>query len=137
SPAEVLERCRFEMTARGHRHKLTPRRRAAIERQNEEMADRALRVLGFAYRETEARPSSGSDLPIEDLTWVGLAGMADPVRPGVNALMRKLHCSGIQTIMLTGDQSATARAVAAPIGLDGRGQIDGIDGGPLEAMPAA
>src|SRR5438093_10426856 len=63
--------------------------------------------------------------------------MADPVRPGVNALMRKLHCSGIQTIMLTGDQSATARAVAERIGLDGRGEIEVIDGTRLEMMPAA
>jgi magnesium-transporting ATPase (P-type) len=85
----------------------------------EQKAAQALRVLGTAYCERrgacyDAAEATGD---IDRLTWTGLVGLADPVRQGLPALMHKLHCAGIQTIMLTGDQSATARAVAERIGL--------------------
>jgi Ca2+-transporting ATPase len=77
SPEEVLDLCTLEMTPDGPRP-LTPERRAATEHANASMAKAALRVLGFACREAEG----AAPLPWQELTWVGLAGMADPVRPG-------------------------------------------------------
>jgi Ca2+-transporting ATPase len=63
--------------------------------------------------------------------------MADPIRPGVRRLIAELHRCGVQTIMLTGDQSATASAVADRIGLNGVGDIGVIDAAELENMHPA
>jgi Ca2+-transporting ATPase len=133
SPGEVLARCSFEAQPDGSRRILSAARRAQIEAQNAEMADQALRVLGLAYRELQARGAvaATNEMQIDGLIWTGLVGLADPVRPGLPALMQKLHRAGIQTIMLTGDQSATARAVAERIGLGVNGQLEIIDGGEL------
>lgn len=117
SPLELLARCDAELLADGRTQPLTPERRAEIERANAEMAERALRVLGFAY----AQATLGSLAELGGLTWVGLAGLADPIRPGAATLVARLHRAGIHTIMLTGDQAATARAVAQQIGLSSRG----------------
>ncbi|WP_292609610.1 HAD family hydrolase, partial [Mesorhizobium sp.] len=53
-----------------------------------------------------------------------MVGMADQVRPGTSELLTQLHEAGIQTIMLTGDQKATAAAVSELIGLNGRGEVE-------------
>lgn len=130
SPEEVLELCTAEATPDGPRP-LTPERRAAIKRANAGMAKAALRVLGFACREAD-----GSGTPSwRELTWIGLAGMADPVRPGAAALMRVLHDAGIHTIMMTGDQASTARAVAKQLGLAGTGRVDMVDAAELDGTP--
>jgi Ca2+-transporting ATPase len=97
------------------------------------MAEQALRVLGIAYRELQA-PAANVEpdaLQAEGLVWAGLVGLADPVRSGLPALMQKLHRAGIQTIMLTGDQSATARAVAEQVGLSADGEVEIIDAADL------
>jgi magnesium-transporting ATPase (P-type) len=84
----------------------------------EQKAAQALRVLGaYCERRGACYDAAEATGDIDRLTWTGLVGLADPVRQGLPALMHKLHCAGIQTIMLTGDQSATARAVAERIGL--------------------
>lgn len=134
SPGEVLARCAFEALPDGTRKILTAARRAQIEAQNAEMAEQALRVLGMAYRELQV-PSAdleAGEIQIEELIWSGLVGLADPVRSGLPALMQKLHHAGIQTIMLTGDQSTTARAVAERIGLSSDGQVKIIDTADLD-----
>ena len=64
-------------------------------------------------------------------------GLADPVRPQLPALMQKLHRAGVHTIMLTGDQSATARAVAEQIGLSANGRIEIIDLADLDRLAPA
>lgn len=140
SPGEVLARCAFEGVPDGSRQILTAARRAEIEAQNAEMAGQSLRVLGMAYRELQTRDADVDprDMQVERLVWTGLVGLADPVRSGLPALMQKLHRAGIQTIMLTGDQSATARAVAERIGLSPDGDVEIVDAaglngaGPLE-----
>jgi Ca2+-transporting ATPase len=131
SPTEVLARCRRETLPDGRRRKLTAGRRAEIEALNTRMAMRTLRVLGFASG--EASPQAG-EANLDDLTWIGLMGLADPVRSGVQDLMRKLHTAGLRTVMLTGDQEATARAVAEEIGLNGSGAMRILDGSDLESL---
>src|SRR5690606_5776306 len=81
---------------------------------NDEMAGRALRVLGFAYEDLVGRPEA---MPLENLTWVGLAGLSDPVRPGVGEVLKRLEAAGVRSIILTGDAPLTACAVADEIGL--------------------
>ncbi|WP_244424547.1 cation-translocating P-type ATPase [Methylobacterium nodulans] len=134
SPGEVLARCRYEALP-GGRWLLTHDRRTAIEALNARMAQDALRVLGFAYRLRDGEPDGQAI--VEDLTWVGLVGLADPVRPGLGDMMHCLHRAGLQTCMLTGDQRATARAVGQQIGLgagNGNHGLTALDAAELETM---
>ncbi|HKD29297.1 MAG TPA: HAD-IC family P-type ATPase [Xanthobacteraceae bacterium] len=136
SPPEVLARCSWELRGDGSREVLTAHRRSEINDFNAGMAAQGLRVLAAAYqeiREPGRRENSGE---VERLVWIGLVGLADPVRSRLPELMDKLHSSGIQTIMLTGDQSATARAVGRRIRLsDGEPEV--IDAAELDRLSAA
>jgi Ca2+-transporting ATPase len=122
SPEEVLERCDRRLE-NGRSVELTVEDREEIRAENGRMAARALRVLGFAY----AEPEAGERPREEKLVWLGLVGMADPVRENVEELIELFHRAGIQTIMLTGDQSATARAVAEQLGLSGDAPVQLMD----------
>jgi Ca2+-transporting ATPase len=139
SPREVLARCVRELLPDGAQRALTRARRAEIERVNADLADHALRVLGIAFREGSKADANGDGRQVEaeDLVWTGLVGLADPVRPGLKALMEKLHRAGIQTIMLTGDQSATAQAVGEQIGLSANGAMEVIDSADLDRLTPA
>lgn len=134
SPDEVLGRCTFEMRADGSRHPLSEERRAAIRQDNLALAARSLRVLGMAQRRINAVANSPGSLDVTQLTWIGLVGMADPVRPGIADLLSRLHSAGIQTIMLTGDQERTASAVGSQVGLNGGGTINVVDAADFEDM---
>ncbi len=135
SPDEVLNLCAWELW-RGGRRPLTAQRRAAILRANGAMAADALRVLGFACGETPepVAPNGDDAVPVAGLTWIGLAGMADPVRPGMAALMRTLQVAGLRTVMMTGDQVATARAVAGQLGLAGDDAVEVFDAAGIERL---
>jgi P-type Ca2+ transporter type 2C len=135
SPGEVLARCTAELGADGKRRPLTEARRADIERQNRDMAEGALRVLGFAYR--DHAPDAAEDGSFRQLTWLGLAGLEDPVREGATDAIARLHAAGIRTIMLTGDQKATARAVLHSTGLNGTGETEVMDASDLETLSPA
>jgi Ca2+-transporting ATPase len=112
SPAEVLERC-TEWCRDGRVEPLDEATREAILRGNERMAGDALRVLGVAYAEGDA----ARDADAHGLVWLGLAGLTDPLRSGMPELMRQFHGAGIETVMITGDQSATAYAIGRELGL--------------------
>jgi Ca2+-transporting ATPase len=127
-PVEVLSRCVSQLTSAGPAG-LDESVRESILRANEKMAGRALRVLGVAVRDQGGDPSDE-----RDLTWLGLIGMADPLRPGVGAAIHKLHGAGIRTLMITGDQSATAFAIARDLNLGNGGDIRILDTGQLQGM---
>jgi P-type Ca2+ transporter type 2C len=137
SPLEVLARCRWEALPGGGQQELTPARFLDIERLNLSMAQQGLRVLGFAHGEPGFVYSGQGFSGIDDLTWLGLMGMADPIRPGVSELIATLHRAGLRTVMLTGDQGATARAVAEQIGLNGQEDIKVLDAADLERLDPA
>jgi len=113
SPAGVLELCRWQFRD-GQRIVLTEEERLRIETENERMAGEALRMLGVAC--ALSRDGGMEDLESE-LTWVGLVGMADPIREGVLELIQAFHGAGMETVMITGDQSPTAYAVAKKLNL--------------------
>jgi Ca2+-transporting ATPase len=104
------------------------------------MAADALRVLGFAFGEAPESARHREDVvsaaQSAGLTWVGLAGLADPVRPSMPALMNRLHEAGLRTVMMTGDQVATARAVARKLGLAPGGDVEVFDGTDMERLTA-
>jgi Ca2+-transporting ATPase len=87
------------------------------------MARRGLRVLGVARALFRSSPLPPGQHDF-DFELVGLAGLVDPVRPGVPEAIAQCREAGIRVLMLTGDHPQTARAVAAQVGL-------GVDGGVL------
>jgi Ca2+-transporting ATPase len=106
---------------------------AAVKRvlaANEHMAANALRVLGVAYRET----GDADDRKSKDLTWIGLVGMRDPLRQGMAQLMERYHRAGIATVMITGDQSATAYAIGRELGLNENGSLEILDSAHLDQI---
>src|SRR5262249_27823981 len=82
---------------------------------NIRMAGAALRVLGAAYCEWDT--ADGAAPEGAELVWLGLIGMADPIRQGVQDTVENFHQAGITTIMITGDQSPTAYAIAKELRL--------------------
>ena len=111
----------------------------------DEMAAEGLRVIGVAKSglemkpraKMEASPGAGSGqgvLPEEQhafrFDFLGLVGLADPVRPGVPEAIAECRRAGISVVMITGDYPVTAREIAGRIGL-GQNIITGPE---LEAM---
>lgn len=129
-PNEVLARCAVALHG-GERRHIGDALRREIVAENERMAGDALRVLGLAM--AEVRP--GELPPRDGLTWLGLAGLADPIRPGLERLVAKLHGAGIETIMITGDQGGTAYAVARKLGLSNGRPLEMMDAGDIERLP--
>jgi Ca2+-transporting ATPase len=130
SPDEVLAMCNHQIV-NGERIELTDEARTAILKENERMAGGALRVLGAAYRELD---SARMPAHTSQLTWLGLAGMADPMRPRMDKLIQMFHRAGIRTIMITGDQAATAQAIGEQLGLSGDKPLQVLESTKLDEM---
>ncbi|GAB6067809.1 HAD-IC family P-type ATPase [Methylothermus subterraneus] len=128
SPQAVLERCAHYLHE-GQAKPLTDARRRQILAANETLAGEALRVLGVAYGECAA---PNDTLP--DLVWLGLIGMEDALRPGMAELIARFHRAGIQTVMITGDQSATALAIARRLNLSGGKPLEVVDSSRLDKI---
>jgi len=99
------------------------------------MAEDALRVLGIAYRSADA-DDRGTRIE-QNFIWAGLVGMADPIRKGAPSLIDAFRRAGITSIMLTGDQRATAAAVAAELRLSNGSRAEIVEAAQLEAFEAA
>lgn len=92
--------------------------RQQILAENDQMASKGLRVLGFAYKPLPENPPEGSDETSEqNLVWLGLVGMLDAPRPEVRAAVQECREAGIRTVMITGDHQLTARAIATDLGI--------------------
>ena len=84
-----------------------------VQKENLEMANKALRVIAIGYKEIDILPSKIEPETIEkDLNFIGLIGMIDPPREGVKESVRSCKKAGIKTVMITGDHIATAKAIA-------------------------
>ncbi|MCL1951261.1 MAG: calcium-translocating P-type ATPase, PMCA-type, partial [Oscillospiraceae bacterium] len=101
APDILLSRCDLDESAKRD-----------ILRQNEDMANRALRVIAVAYKSV-ADARAGED----HLTFLGLIGMNDPPRREAKAAVKVCRNAGIIPIMITGDHVATALAIAKEIGI--------------------
>ncbi|NTV43505.1 MAG: HAD-IC family P-type ATPase, partial [Syntrophobacteraceae bacterium] len=123
SPTEVLAMCDRQIKD-GAEVPLTEEDRLQVELENDQMAGNALRVLGVACSIGEGEEKFGAE---EGFTWLGLVGMADPVRPGVRDLVARFHTAGIDTVMITGDQSATAYAIGKELDLSSGEQLEILD----------
>ncbi len=90
----------------------------AVAVQNKNFADRALRVLGAAYRVYDAMPESlEPDALEQELIFIGFVGMIDPCRPEVYEAIKQCRSAGIRPIMITGDHKDTAIAIGKDLGI--------------------
>ena len=106
-----------------------------IERINSKMADDALRVIAVAYKEMPRLPTNIESRSIENnLTFVGLIGMIDPPREGVEEAVATCRKAGIKTVMITGDHIATAKAIAKDLGILRKNDL-AITGKELDEIP--
>lgn len=106
--------------------------RQALSEQISVMAKKGLRVLGVArafFDGMEGLPGEQHDF---DFQFLGLVGLVDPVRPSVTSAIQECYEAGIRVVMITGDYPATARNIAAQIGLSNPQQV--ISGDELDAM---
>lgn len=85
-----------------------------IKNLTSEMADKGLRVMCFACRETPYLPSDPEKLRFR---FIGLCGMTDPLRDGVKEAVKSCKKAGVRVIMLTGDHKATALSVAEKLSI--------------------
>ena len=117
APDALLGRCTHAMRD-GERVEMTDELRAQILSDNKEMADRALRVLAAAERRYDALPEDTSPEALEQgLTFLGLCGMIDPVRPEAKEAVARCREAGIRPVMITGDHRDTAVAIARELGI--------------------
>jgi len=103
---------------------LGPAELQAVRRSVDSMATEGLRVLGVAKAMHEGAqwPESQRDFPF---VFLGLVGLADPLRSSVPAAVRECGSAGIRVVMITGDYPATARAIAQRAGLDASAALTG------------
>ena len=132
-PDVVLNRCTFYLDG-GEVKPMTEEKRAGIMAANKAMADKALRVLAAAKRDWSTKPESNAPEFLEqDLCFIGLTGMIDPVRPEVVDAIKECRSAGIRPVMITGDHKDTAVAIARELGIiDDASQA--ITGAELDAI---
>ncbi len=117
APDVVLGRCTHALVG-GKVVPMTEAIRADILAANKRMADKALRVLCAARRAWSEMPKDLEPENLEkDLTYIGLSGMIDPVRPEVKAAIIECRGAGIRPIMITGDHKDTAVAIGMELGI--------------------
>jgi Ca2+-transporting ATPase len=133
NPVEVLSMCSHHLSE-GQLVPFLDEERDAIEFQNDNMAGEGLRVLGIAYRICEPDRELKGD---QDLVWLGLMGMADPIREQAKQSIREFHRAGLETVMITGDQAATAYAVGKELGLSNGNALEVLDSRDLSSIDPA
>ncbi len=133
APDEVLKKC-TKIIKNGEIRDITDGDRKEIAAANKQMADKALRVLMAAFKTYDELPTDISPAGVEnDLCFVGLSGMIDPVRPEVKAAIEECNEAGIRPVMITGDHIDTASAIGRELGILGGGR-KAITGAMLNEM---
>jgi calcium-translocating P-type ATPase len=120
APEVLLPKC-DRIYKKGEVAPMSDEQRSALAAANERLAGEALRVLGFAFKDTD----QATDGLEEGLIWIGLQGMIDPPHEEVAGAIRECLSAGIRVIMITGDNPVTAGAIAKEVGLESRGAVSG------------
>lgn len=128
----ILDRCSY-IDNRGKKAKLTSALKKEIDADEKELANNALRVIGFAYKEVDKKVStSESCLKNEgNLIYAGMVGIIDPPRENVKESVKKCITAGIRPVMITGDSLITACAIAKEVGII-KSNDEGILGSELD-----
>lgn len=117
APDEILKKCKFALVD-GEIVPMSEDIKAAALKDNKRMADKALRVLACAYKKYDSVPTDFAPEALEnELVFIGLTGMIDPVRPEVKAAIDECRMAGIRPVMITGDHKDTAVAIGRELGI--------------------
>jgi Ca2+-transporting ATPase len=130
APDVLLRDCSNRVSRDGSAAVLTDQERKEILGANQRLAGQALRVLGVAMRPLAGPPVAYEAAALEcELTFLGLVGMKDPVRPEAKVAVEICRAAGIRTVMITGDHQETAVAIARELGImePGMQAISGTD----------
>lgn len=119
APDIILSRCtKYISPSDGKVKELNDSIKEALLEHNKALADKALRVLAAAFRVYDKLPDFESPEDIEnELIFVGLCGMIDPVRPEVCDAVARCRAAGIRPVMITGDHKDTAYAIGRELGI--------------------
>ena len=116
APDVLLERCQKQINGKLGQNAIL--QKAKIQKQNEKMAQKALRVIAVGYKDLDFLPQKIDTNTIEsNLIFVGLIGMMDPPREGVKEAVKTCKKAGIKTVMITGDHITTAKASAKELSI--------------------
>lgn len=122
----VLGLCSKILDSNGKTRVITEKDKKLILEKNIEYANKALRVLAFAYKEIKTK-NKNLEKEEKDMVFVGLQAMMDPPRSEVIEVVRRVQDeSGIRVVMITGDYRETAVAIAEEIGIKGEA-ITGLE----------
>ena len=135
APDVIINKCKY-LYIDGKVNRLTEEDKKRILKINHDMAKKALRVLGFAYKSLPGSYNPVSEDPEDDLIFVGLQAMFDPPRENVKEAIEKCKTAGINTVMITGDHKITAVAIAKELGLFKEGNI-ALSGDELDKLSDA
>lgn len=114
----LLEKSTHYLDKDGQVVPMTEEIKQEVRRKNKEFADKALRLLGTAYREHDQVPENFDAENLEkDLTFIGFVGMIDPCRPEVYDAIKECRKAGIRPVMITGDHIDTAVAIGKDLGI--------------------
>ncbi len=117
APDEILKKC-THVDINGEVYEMNDEFRAKIMEENTRMGNKALRVFAVAYKTYDKAPETYDSESLEfDMTFIGLTGMIDPVRPEVKDAIVECRGAGIKPIMITGDHINTAKAIARELGI--------------------
>jgi len=134
APDVVLALC-TQYLENGEIKPMTDEKRHEIMLSNKAMADKALRVLAAAKRDWSEKPQDNTPEFLEkELTFIGLTGMIDPVRPEVKQAIDECRSAGIRAVMITGDHKDTAVAIAKELGII-EDASEAITGAELDKIP--
>lgn len=120
APDTILEVC-SKILINGKVINLDEETKASILKRNEEMANKALRVIGFAYREVDESHEYKLATDESQMIFIGLTGMMDPPRHDVKQAILMAKRAGIKVYIVTGDHGLTAQAIGRQIGLISNG----------------
>jgi Ca2+-transporting ATPase len=111
---QLLKQCTHYLY-QGEVKKIDKKFKDTVELANQGMARKALRVLGFAYKEVTSYDNIFDEE--QNLIFTGLVGIIDPPREEVKAAIKICHKAGIRTVMITGDHKITATAIGKELGI--------------------
>jgi len=126
SPETILPLCTSHQNL-GDSVPLNELQKQQITAEVDRLAHQGLRVLAFARREVTGRLPVTALEAETSMEFIGLVGMADPVRPEVPEAISKARTAGIRIVMITGDHPATAMAVAREAGIEAERVIIGTE----------
>ena len=117
APDEILKKC-THIDINGEVFAMNEEYLGKIAAENTRMGNKALRVFAVAYKKYTSAPITFDSESLEyDMTFIGLTGMIDPVRPEVKDAIVECRSAGITPIMITGDHINTAKAIARDLGI--------------------